>query len=62
MKTVIVAVLLMLVLPVAASAHTAPGAPGATAKWTEADKDGYGTSTATRTIRPLPSCPTAVRG
>src|SRR5215210_2941599 len=45
MKTVIALVLFMLVLPVAASARTAPGAPGATAEWTEADKDGYGTAT-----------------
>src|SRR3954454_11039703 len=31
----------------AALAQTAPGAPGDTATWTPADKDGYGTSTTT---------------
>jgi glucoamylase len=30
-----------------AHADTAPGGPGATAVWTDADKDGYGTSTTT---------------
>jgi len=34
---------LLLAAP-AARAQTAPGAPGATATWTEADKDGFGTS------------------
>jgi len=36
---------LSLVLPTAARAQTAPGAPGDNAIWTPADKDGYGTST-----------------
>ena len=47
MKTAIIAVLFLLALPVTASAQTAPGGPGADALWTEADKDGYGTSTGT---------------
>ena len=37
----------MLALPVAASARPRPAAPGATAEWTEADKDGYGTAART---------------
>jgi glucoamylase len=45
MKIATVALLLLLLLPAGASAAgTAPGAPGATATWTEADKDGYATS------------------
>ena len=47
MKTAIIAVLFLLALPVTASAQTAPGGPGADALWTEADKDGYGTSAGT---------------
>ena len=47
MKTAIIAVLFLLALPVAASAQTAPGGPGADALWAEADKDGYGTSAGT---------------
>ena len=47
MKTAIIAVLFLLALPAAASAQTAPGGPGADALWTEADKDGYGTSAGT---------------
>jgi glucoamylase len=39
--------LLLLALPAAAVAQTAPGGPGAEAIWTEADKDGYGTSAGT---------------
>jgi glucoamylase len=38
-------VVLVLALPATAAAQTPPGAPGAKATWTEADKDGYGTST-----------------
>jgi glucoamylase len=43
-------VLLMLVLaaPAAAADGPAPGAPGQPAVWTEADKDGFGTSTSLR--------------
>jgi glucoamylase len=42
------AVLAVLLLPAAAvGAGTAPGAPGAEATWTRADKDGFGTSTTT---------------
>jgi glucoamylase len=37
-------VVLSLVLATAARAQTAPGAPGDNAVWTQADKDGYGTS------------------
>jgi len=40
-------VALALALPATSGAATAPGAPGANATWTEADKDGYGTSTTT---------------
>jgi len=47
MKAATVALVLLLALPAAASAQTAPGGPGATAVWTEADKDGYGTSVGT---------------
>jgi glucoamylase len=38
---------LLLALPAAAPAQTAPGGPGTRAVWTEADKDGYGTAVAT---------------
>jgi hypothetical protein len=39
-------VALTIAVPAAASAHgTAPGAPGAPAFWTPADKDGFGTAT-----------------
>ena len=38
-------VVIVLAFPATAAAQTAPGAPGAKATWTEADKDGYGTST-----------------
>jgi glucoamylase len=49
MRWVFVAVFaLTFALPGVAAAQTAPGAPGTKATWTEADKDGYGTSTATR--------------
>jgi glucoamylase len=45
MKAAIIAALVLLALPAAASAaRAAPGAPGAAAVWTEADKDGFGTS------------------
>jgi glucoamylase len=45
MKATIVALLFLLAVPAGASAaRTAPGGPGATAEWTEADKDGYGTA------------------
>jgi glucoamylase len=45
MRAATLALLFLLVLPAGASAAgTAPGAPGATATWTEADKDGYATS------------------
>jgi glucoamylase len=47
MKAAIVTFLFLLTLPAAASAQTAPGRPGAEALWTEADKDGYGTSVGT---------------
>ncbi len=40
--------LCMLAFPAAAGAATAPGAPGAKAVWTEADKDGIGTAHGTR--------------
>lgn len=46
-KAAAVAVLLLLALPGAVAARTPPGGPGATAVWTEADKDGYGTSVGT---------------
>ena len=36
--------LALLALPTAAAAQPAPGGPGAKAVWTEADKDGFGTS------------------
>jgi glucoamylase len=39
--------LVLLAFPATAAAQTAPGRPGANATWTEADKDGYGTSTTT---------------
>ncbi len=41
-------VFIALLVPATASAATAPGAPGGKALWTEADKDGYGTATGTR--------------
>src|SRR3954464_4527405 len=37
----------LLGLSSSATAQTAPGAPGETATWTPADKDGFGTSTTT---------------
>jgi glucoamylase len=40
----------ILAVPGVAAARPAPGGPGAKATWTEADKDGYGTST-TRTSK-----------
>jgi glucoamylase len=40
--------LALAVAPHAAAAGSAPGAPGAVALWTEGDKDGFGTSTTTR--------------
>jgi glucoamylase len=43
-----VLMVLFVSMPGVAAAQTAPGAPGAGATWTEADKDGYGTSTTTR--------------
>ncbi len=43
-----VAVLLFLLTPGTAFAAVAPGAPGQKALWTEADKDGFGTATGTR--------------
>jgi glucoamylase len=46
---VLVLVLVLAALPtsVAAAQSTAPGAPGESTPWTEADKDGFGTSTTT---------------
>ena len=45
MKAAIIALLFLLAMPAGASAApSAPGGPGATSDWTEADKDGYGTS------------------
>jgi glucoamylase len=48
-RLTIAATIATLVLAAAPAAHasTAPGAPGETATWTPADKDGYGTSTTT---------------
>ena len=46
-SAVVIALLLLLALPGAALAQTAPGGPGTPALWTEADKDGYGTSAGT---------------
>ena len=40
--------LCVLALPASAAAAPAPGAPGQTEPWTEADKDGYGTSATPR--------------
>jgi glucoamylase len=37
-------VLIVMALPATAAAEPAPGGPGAKAVWTEADKDGFGTS------------------
>jgi glucoamylase len=42
-----IALLLLFAFPGAALAQTAPGGPGTKALWTEADKDGYGTSAGT---------------
>jgi glucoamylase len=42
-----VGILLVVALPAAAQAQTARGGPGATAIWTEADKDGFGTAVGT---------------
>jgi glucoamylase len=39
--------LLLLAAPAAVAAEPPPGGPGATALWTEGDKDGFGTSTTT---------------
>ncbi len=44
-----VAALALLAVPGAARAADAPGAPGDVATWTEGDKDGVGTATASRT-------------
>ena len=44
----LLAALSLLALPASAAAATAPGAPGQKEPWTEADKDGYGTSATTR--------------
>src|SRR5512132_1532029 len=44
--TAIVVIVLVAASP-AGAARPAPGAPGAEALWTAADKDGYGTSTTT---------------
>src|SRR5215218_5720279 len=43
----VVGFLLATAAPALAASGTAPGAPGAAAHWTPADKDGYGTATAT---------------
>src|SRR3954466_1161750 len=40
--------LALLILPSAAAAQPAPGAPGQPSVWTPADKDGFGTSHSTR--------------
>jgi glucoamylase len=40
-----IVVLLLAAWPASAAARRAPGGPGATAVWTEADKDGFGTAT-----------------
>jgi glucoamylase len=45
--TTIAAVAVAVALAPAAHADTAPGAPGANATWTPADKDGFGTATTT---------------
>ena len=48
MRGALVLVLCLLALPASAAAATAPGAPGQSESWTEADKDGYGTSATTQ--------------
>ena len=50
MRGALFLVLCMLVVPASAAAApaTAPGAPGETALWTEADKDGFGTAQSKR--------------
>ena len=48
MKFARLALLLVLLSPGTALAATAPGAPGQSEPWTEADKDGYGTSATTQ--------------
>ena len=48
MRFLTLIVFIALLVPATASAATAPGAPGGKALWTEADKDGYGTATGTR--------------
>jgi glucoamylase len=45
--SVVTAMAAIALAPAAAHAATAPGAPGANATWTDADKDGFGTATAT---------------
>jgi glucoamylase len=47
MCTAIALIAASLTVASVAHAQTAPGAPGATAVWTDADKDGYGTSITT---------------
>src|SRR3954447_11546108 len=44
----VVGFLLVAAAPASAASGTAPGAPGDAAHWTPADKDGYGTATATQ--------------
>src|SRR3954451_1581414 len=44
----VVGFLLVAAAPAPAASGTAPGAPGDAAHWTPADKDGYGTATATQ--------------
>jgi hypothetical protein len=48
MKILRLALLLVLLTPATALASTAPGAPGQTEPWAEADKDGFGTSATKR--------------
>src|SRR3954470_1810854 len=45
--TIVAIAICLLGLSSSATAQTAPGAPGETATWTPADKDGFGTSTTT---------------
>ena len=48
MRWVLLLALSLVALPAPAAAATAPGAPGRSEPWTEADKDGYGTSATKR--------------
>ena len=48
MRLLRVVVLLVLLSPATALAATAPGAPGQTESWNEADKDGFGTAATKR--------------